>query len=130
MRAFKFYFSIVLLSSFLSACNLPFTTKEAEPPKPAPTPKPATKVIKAPVIPKKTVPVKKVEPKVVKKICGLAIQPKQRKSKSEQLYLKADRLFAKDAIKSAKQNLKKAVCLNPKHAKAKELLQLLEETYP
>jgi hypothetical protein len=137
MRQLQGYFFIIGLSLFLGACELPSILTKEEP-KPAPPPPPPVKVIKkTPVAPKKiaptskkVVPIPKVEPKNLPKICGLVIAETDRKDKSEQFYLKADRLFDKDAIVAAKKNLKTAICLNPKHAKAKELLQLLEQTYP
>ena len=120
------YLSIIILSTYLSACTLP----TIEPEQPKPTPSLPVKTSKSPVSPKKHIPIRKVKPKKIAKICGLEIEKKQRLPKSEQYYLKANRLFAKDVIKAAQKNLKKAICLNPKHAKAKELLQLLQETYP
>ena len=125
MRQTTSYLTIITVASLLNACTLPQISKE--PPKPT---VPAVKTIKKHITPKKLIPISKVKPKKIPKICGLEIEKKQRRPKSEQYYLKANRLFAKDAIKATKKNLKKAICLNPKHAKAKELLQLLQQTYP
>jgi hypothetical protein len=61
--------------------------------------------------------------------CGIKVT-QDRDELAQTYYVKGERLFNDDSIGDAKQALRAAVCLNPKHKQAADLLQLLEKTYP
>lgn len=113
----------LLAAVALSACEL---EEKPSPPPVAEESVQSAKPVK-PVKPAK--PTKPDKPKSPETACQVTLT-EPREKLAEQYYIKGERLVNSDEIKTAKQALETAVCLDPKHKQAKDLLNLLKRTYP
>lgn len=77
----------------------------------------------------KPAPAKPAKPKTPETACQVNLTAPREKV-AEEYYVKGERLVNSDEIKAAKQALETALCLNPKHKQAGDLLKLLKKTYP
>lgn len=75
---------------------------------------------------KKTTEKKQAKPE---KVCGIVLTGSADKA-AQAYYVKAERAFNNDDVTTAKKILETAVCLDPAHTQAKDLSELLRQTYP
>ncbi len=61
--------------------------------------------------------------------CGVSLT-QSREALAERYYVKGDRLYNADEVQAAKSALKTAICLDPNHKQARDLLDLLTRVYP
>ncbi|MDM8545048.1 hypothetical protein QUF61_00995 [Candidatus Venteria ishoeyi] len=107
------------------------STDRAKPVKTTATVKPK-KALGTPKVKKARKPSKAKKPGEVKKseqICQITLTA-PRNTAAENYYVKGERFFNNNEVSKAKKALKTATCLNPEHKQAKELLELLQATYP
>jgi hypothetical protein len=109
----------LLAALALSACM------PEEKPAPPPAPEASAQPAKQPVQAKPAKPAVK-PPETA---CQVKLT-EPREKLAEQYYIKGERLVNNDEIKAAKQALETALCLDPKHKQANDLLNLLKRTYP
>lgn len=120
---------LALLFPLLSGCEL-METRPDEPP--AAAAEPVSAPVSAPATKKPvstTSRPAKPTPAPTADACGVKVT-QDRDELAQTYYVKGERMFNDDNIGNAKQALRTAVCLNPKHKQAADLLQLLEKTYP
>jgi len=110
-----------LLAAALSACI----------PEQKPAPPPVAEISAQPDAPAKPAKPKPVKPKPQPQESACQVKLTEPREKlAEQYYVKGERLVSGDEIKAAKQSLETALCLDPKHKQARDLLNLLKKTYP
>jgi len=81
--------------------------------------------------PTHSLPSKPSKPAVIppKILCGVELQSDVLKE-AQAYYVKAERLYNNNEISLAKKALELSTCLNPKHKKSHDLLNLLNKTFP